>query len=209
MMKILVFIVIAIAGLSGCNNQSSSKSDLKTTSKDRNNSDGMKDEQLFQNDKERLKAEGWDEQYIQNGKLPDCYNFDAQQGIVDNFLEVVVGSGTDIAIKIMHLPTNKCVRYVFINSGSIYSIDSIPEGKYYLKIAYGKNWLSKIENGHCIGKFSLNPIYEKGEDTLDYFVQYSANGYNIPSYRLQLDVISNNITNSFSSHNISESEFNE
>ena len=83
---------------------------------------------------------------------------------MNNYLEVYVGSGTDVSIKIMNLNTDKCIRYVFINSGSSYTINNIPEGRYYLKIAYGKNWLSKVESGQCIGKFIRNPMYEKGED---------------------------------------------
>ena len=81
--------------------------------------------------------------------------------------------------------------------------------KYYLKIAYGKNWLSKVENGQCIGKFIRNPLYEKGEDIMDFTIQHSSEGYSIPSFRLELDVVSTGISNSFNSQNISESEFNQ
>ena len=120
-----------------------------------------------------------------------------------------VGGGTDVSIKIMNVNTNKCVRYVFINSRTTYTIKNIPEGKYYLKIAYGKNWISKVENGQCIGKFISNPLYEKGEDILNYNLQYTGDGYNIPSYTFSLDVISTGTSNSFNSQNISESEFNQ
>ena len=166
-------------------------------------------EQKLQQVKEGLIAEGWQEKDISNGQLPNCYNFKPKTGKVDNSLEVYVGSGTDVAIKVMNLQTDKCVRYVFINSGSTFAIRNVPEGKYYLKIAYGKNWLSKLENGKCVGKFIRNPLYEKGEDIMDFNIQYAAGGYSIPSYRLQLDVVSSEISNSFSSHNISENDFNQ
>ncbi len=90
----------------------------------------------------------------------------------------------------MNLQTNKCIRYVFINSGSNYKIRNIPEGKYYLKIAYGKEWFSKVENEHCIGKFLRNPLYEKGDDIMDFDLQKASYGYNVSSYQLKLDVIS-------------------
>ena len=111
----------------------------------------------------------------------------------------------------MNLNTNtdKCIPYVFINSGSTYAIRNIPHGSYYLKIAYGKNWLFKVENGQCIGKFTRNPMYEKGEDIMDFNIQHLADGYIIPSFKLELDVISSSISNSFNSQNISESEFNQ
>ena len=108
----------------------------------------------------------------------------------------------------MNLNTDKCVRYVFINSGSTYTIKNIPEGKYSLKIAYGKNWLSYVENGLCKGKFIQNPMYEKGKEIMDFNIQHSKNGYSIPSFKLKLDVLSTGTSNSFSSQNISESEFN-
>lgn len=98
---------------------------------------------------------------------------------------------------------------MYINSGTTYSINNIPEGKYYLKIAYGKNWISKVEDGRCVGKFLTNPLYEKGDDILDYNIQYTATGYSVPSYNLQLDVISTNMYNSFNSSNISEESFNQ
>lgn len=158
---------------------------------------------------ERLLSEGWEEKSVQNGQLPSCYNFKPKRGSVSNYLEVRVGGGTDVSIKVMEINTEKCIRYVFINSGSTYYIRNIPEGKYYLKIAYGKHWVSKSENGKCIGKFTSNQLYEKGQDILDYYLQYTDGGYSVPSFKLQLDVISNGASNSFNSQNISETEFNE
>ncbi|MFV5694673.1 hypothetical protein ACM55G_04430 [Flavobacterium sp. LB3P122] len=162
----------------------------------------------FKKEKERLIAEGWREEEIINGQLSSCYNYKPKKGNIKNRLEVIVGGGTDVSLKIMNIETEKCIRYVFINSGSTYSIDYIPEGEYYLKIAYGKNWLSKIENGQCIGKFIKNPMYEKGDDILNFNIQRDSKGRNIPSYQLSLDVVSNGVSNSFNSQNISESDFN-
>ena len=199
-----------------CNIQSESNQentpengDLNNTFNEQTPTVELTTEQKYEQEKERLISEGWQEQDIQNGQLPSCYNFNPKKGSVNNYLEVYVGSGTDVSIKIMNLNTDKCIRYVFINSGSSYTINNIPEGRYYLKIAYGKNWLSKVESGQCIGKFIRNPMYEKGEDIMDFNIQYSADGYSIPTFKLQLDVVSSEISNSFSSQNISENEFNQ
>lgn len=164
---------------------------------------------LFEIKKNELLADGWTETEIKNGQLPICYNLKPRKGTYDNYLEVEVGGGTDVAIKLMNQETEKCVRYVFINSKSTYRIKKIPEGIYYLKIAYGKNWLSKVQSGKCIGKFIRNPLYEKGVDILDFNIQPTLNGYSIPSYSLHLDVISTTATNSFNSATISEDYFNE
>lgn len=214
--KSLTLLLLTTILFTSCNNQSSSNQentpengDLNNTFIEQSPTIELTPEQKYEQEKEKLFSEGWQEEDIQNGQLPSCYNFKPKKGGVNNYLEVYVGSGTDVVIKVMNLNTDKCVRYVFINSGSIYTITNIPEGQYYLKIAYGKNWLSKVENGQCIGKFIRNPMYEKGDDIMDFNIQHSADGYSIPSFKLQLDVVSSGISNSFSSQNISESEFNQ
>ena len=202
--------------LASCNSNQSSDKEITPENGDLNKSfveqaskvESLPEEKV-RHDKEKLIAEGWQEQDIQNGQFPACYNFKPQKEDVDNYLDVYVGSGTDVAIKVMNLKTEKCFRYIFINSGSSYKIKNIPEGIYCLKLAYGKDWLSKVSNGQCIGKFIRNAMYRKGEDTLDFRNQHSKVGYSIPSFKLQLDVISNNISSTFSSQNISESEFNQ
>jgi hypothetical protein len=120
------------------------------------------------------------------------YNFVPTKSDIDNYLEVQVGGGTDVAIKVMNSENEQCIRYVFVNSGSTFRIRNITEGKFYLKIAYGKDWFSKVENGKCIGKFLRNPMYEKGKDILDFNLQHTVDGFNIPSYQLKIDVIATN-----------------
>ncbi|MGP6533732.1 hypothetical protein [Ornithobacterium rhinotracheale] len=166
-------------------------------------------QQSLESELEELKSQGWNEEALSNGVMPSCYNFKSKRSKIDNSLEITVGRGTDVVVKLMSLKNDKCIRYVYINSGTTYSINNIPEGKYYLKIAYGKNWISKVEDGRCVGKFLTNPLYEKGDDILDYNIQYTATGYSVPSYNLQLDVISTNMYNSFNSSNISEESFNQ
>ena len=183
--------------------------DLNNTFADSDTNSTSNTTQVELSETERLLSEGWEEKSIQNGQMPSCYNFKPKRGSVSNYLEVSVGGGTDVSIKVMDMNSEKCIRYVFINSGSTYNIRNIPEGRYYLKIAYGKHWVSKTENGQCVGKFTSNQLYEKGQDILDYNLQYTDGGYSVPSFKLQLDVISTGTSNSFNSQNISENEFNE
>ena len=165
-------------------------------------------EQKIQREKEKLIAEGWEQVDYNNGQLPTCYNFAPKKSNIDNYLEVEVGGGTDVVIKLMNSQNENCVRYVFINRGTTHVIRNIPEGLYYLKIAYGKDWYSKVENDQCVGRFLRNPIYEKGEDIMDFHLQYETNGYRIPSFKLSLDVIASYAMNTFNSQDISEREFN-
>ena len=211
-MKNVFFNLIIVFLLFSCKNSKNDNTpvngDLNNTFVEQQNTLQLTPEEKYLQEKEKLILEGWKDEEIQNGQLSTCYNFKPTKGKVKNHLEVTVGGGTDVSIKVMNLETENCIRYVFINSGTAYNIDNIPEGKYYLKIAYGKDWLSKIENGQCVGKFVKNPLYEKGEDILDFNIQRNSNGRSIPSYKLSLDVVSSGISNSFNSQNISENDFN-
>jgi len=210
---VVLFLIIFEVGCSNDTNESQlpnpGNGDLNETFVDPDTGIASNTTQVELSETDRLLLEGWEEKSIQNGQLPSCYNFKPKRGSVSNYLEVSVGGGTDVSIKVMDINSEKCIRYVFINSGSTYNIRNIPEGRYYLKIAYGKHWVSKSENGKCIGKFTSNQLYEKGQDVLDYYLQYTDGGYSVPSFKLQLDVISTGTSNSFNSQNISETEFNE
>ena len=131
------------------------------------------------------------------------YDFD-----VPNYLEIKVGSATDVVVKLMDYYSGLCVRYVYIQGGTRYKIENIPESKYFLKIAYGKTWMQKVEHFHCIGKFKQNPIYEKGEDILDFKVVKTYAGESYSTYELELDVYVTNPQDVYDSKNISENEFN-
>lgn len=162
----------------------------------------------FEKDSIGLINQGYTVSYINNGAEPDCFNYSPKHGNLDNKLVVEVGGGTDVAIKMMSYSTGKCIRYFFVNSNSTYTVTNIPEGRYYLKIAYGKRWMMSRENNECKGRFLRNPRYEKGADVLDYNIIYHGNSYQIPSYKLRLDVVSTDIMSSFDSKTISEGEFN-
>lgn len=167
----------------------------------------QKEERALAMKKDKMIADGWSEKKNMNGILPNCYNFNPKYSEIDNSLKISVGGGTDVAVKLMNLENDECIRYVFVNSGTTYEIKKIPEGKYYLKIAYGRDWLSRVNDGKCIGKFIRNPIYEKGLDILDFNLVQTSDSYSIPSFHLKLDVESTNV-NTFDSSHISDSEFN-
>lgn len=211
MKNILITLVVSVLFFN-CKNEKSHKSpengDLDNTFIEQHQNQQLTPEEKYQQEKEKFIADGWEEKKIKNGQLPTCYNFNPKKGNVKNHLEVIVGGGTDVSIKVMNTINDKCVRYVFINNNTTYNINNIPEGRYYLKIAYGKNWISKIIEGQCVGKFITNPLYEKGEDMMDFNIQYKKRGYSIPSYQLKLDVVSSGISNSFNSQNITEEDFN-
>jgi fermentation-respiration switch protein FrsA (DUF1100 family) len=53
---------------------------------------------------------------------------------------------------------------------------NIPEGYYYLKIAYGKDYRKGIVNNQCQIQFTKDAVYEKGTETLDFNKVKKPNG---------------------------------
>ena len=154
----------------------------------------------------------WTRRYLSTGSDPDCNNISPRYDTeMDNYLRVNAGSNTDVVIKLInmnHYGYEQCMRIVYIRAGDSYNIRNIPEGKYYLKIAYGKDWRQKIVDGKCYGKFMRRALYEKGDEVLDFNLQKTYDGYNIPSYELSLDVVATDLRNDFQTNEISEAEFN-
>ncbi len=164
---------------------------------------------------------GWEETNYISGSTPACENITPRYDRkIDNYLRVNVGSGTDVVIKLMKKDSYKdeCIRIVYIRSGDVYNIKNIPEGRYYLKIAYGKDYRKKIVDYKCYVKFMKNAMYEKGSEILDFNLVKRPDtregnriyeNWDIPSFELSLDVIESiGISQSFRSYDISEEEFN-
>jgi hypothetical protein len=163
---------------------------------------------------------GWNKNKYESGQTPNCDNIDSQFDYkIDNSLKVSVGSGSDdVVIKLMKTRSNDkdiCIRIIYIRSGEVYSFKNIPEGIYYLKIAYGKDWRQKIVDNQCYGKFMRNAIYEIGSEKLDYVIIHKSNGHiSIPYYELSLDRVSlsryeKKPKSTFATRNIGESRFNQ
>jgi len=146
---------------------------------------------------------------VTNGELSGCPGLKPRYNRgLNNKLLITVGSSASVAVKLIEVTNEKCIRYVFINKNSTYSIKNIPEGRYYLKIAYGDEWgiMDGLPNG--TGKFTKNSLFEKGEEILDYNLVKSGNEYKIPSFSLKLDVIiTEENKNSFNTNKINENDF--
>jgi hypothetical protein len=210
---LFILVVIGILFFLNSNNKSESipnydNGSLDSTFFDKEIKPELTPEQKINIRIQELEEQGWKRSEINNGLMPPCYNYTSRKSQIDNYLEVYVGGGTDVVLKLMDNSNNQCIRYVFINRNTMYRIKNIPEGEYYVKIAYGKDWYSKTEDGACIGVFLKSPLYERGEDIMDYNIISTAEGHSIPSYQLKLDVIDSNLMNAFDSEEISVEEFN-
>jgi hypothetical protein len=166
------------------------------------------------------KNAGWEQKNYQSGETPECENVSPKYDYsLNNYLKVNIGSSTDVVIKVMNVnyQENVCIRIIYVRGGDSFFIKNIPEGKYYLKIAYGKDFREKIIDNMCYVKFMKNAIYEKGTDILDFYKiakpdEVNGNSvyknWEVPSYELSLDVIATSDYNDFNAKTINESEFN-
>jgi hypothetical protein len=107
------------------------------------------------------------------------------------------------------LSGDECIRMVYVRGGESHKIKNVPEGKYYLKIAYGRDFRKKKNGDQCEVKFVKNAQYEKGTDRLDFNKIITEDYIQYPSYQLKLDVIATKFQlNNFDAYSISEKEFN-
>lgn len=164
---------------------------------------------------------GWEKKNYQSGVTPECENVTPKYDYeIDNYLRINVGSGTDVVVKLMKKGSysDECIRIVYVRSGDTYEIKNIPQGRYYLKIAYGKDYRKKIVDSVCYVKFMNNAQYEKGIEILDFNLIKKPNqrignnvyeSWDVPSFELFLDVIeTSGASKTFKASDISEEEFN-
>lgn len=152
---------------------------------------------------QKLLDAGW------NIKTPDedlteDYGIKPIYGIQDNYFDIVMGSGCNVAVKIMDLRTDKCIRYVYVAENTTTTVQEIPQGVYYLKLAYGYDWMEiKTEDGKH-GKFTRNISYERSQETFDFGAKNSRKEIN---YRLEINAVDSKLENNFLTSSINEDEF--
>ncbi len=130
---------------------------------------------------------------MSNGNISGCSRIKSKYDLsLNNKLVISVGNNANAVVKLINHETNRCIRYVFINKNSTYSIRNIPEGRYYVKIAYGDDWGVLQGKPKCLGEFTSNTLFKRGTDILDFNRIENYNGYEIPSYSLKLNVVYSN-----------------
>lgn len=163
------------------------------------------------------KYRNWEKKSANTGDNPECDNFNPTYDFsIDNELIIHVGNNSDVIVKLMNY-TGNCIRIAYIKGGDSYKIKNIPEGYYYLKIAYGKDFRKYNQKGKCIVKFMVDATYEKSSDKLDFYKIRKANtiegdyeykNWVVPSYELSLNLkFTKGSLENFHSNKISESEF--
>lgn len=153
---------------------------------------------------EYLKLQGWEFYNPDGGQFEESMGVKPIYGLQDNYFDIAVGQGFSVAIKIVSLEEHKCIRYVFVPEGQTVTVNEIPQGKYYLKLAYGNDWMIKNEGNHTLGRFSKNAFYAKSTNIFDFGMK---NSTRIVNYKLEINVVNGSAKNNFQTVVINETEF--
>ncbi len=158
----------------------------------------------------------WEDTQLKTGDEIECLNISPQYDYkLDNYLKIDVSEKTEAVVKLIKVGNNPseeiCYRIAYIQSGDTYLMKNIPAGKYYLKIAYGEEWKQQTTaDGKCIGRFVKKALYKMGDKILNYNPVRLAQGMDVPSFELSLDVSTDGSGSgsSFDTDDISEEFFN-
>ena len=160
--------------------------------------------------------EFWSKRASSNSNAPTkeiCDDFTPKHNYdLNNYFQLNAGADRDIVVKLMKKSSSKdiCIRSLYVEANEEVKMRNIPEGLYYVKVAYGNNWKLRDINNICYGKFEANAIYEKGVDLFDFSVIKTEKGHQVPSYQLALEIIVDNPdgVKKVVENQISEEEFN-
>ena len=153
---------------------------------------------------QQMEKKGWTSVSHENGELGKEFGIDNKYGLQDNYFDITIGKGFNVAIKIMDYKSGKCIRYIYVSEASTATINDIPQGKYYLKLAYGNNWMELQTDSIIMGKFTKDILYERSKDVYDFGKK---NSTSIVNYQLKINVTDNGTMNNFETVPISEKEF--
>ena len=170
-----------------------------------NNVSGV-NQQVHENSEyqEQLMRDGWTYEEFTDTELGEEYGVKPVYGILDNYFDITMGEGYNVAVKIVDAATNKCIRYAVVPENSTTTVTQIPQGKYYLKLAYGKDWMELQTDSIIIGKFTQNVFYERSREYYDFGKKNSLQEVN---YDLRINVREETGMNNFETTPISEEEF--
>lgn len=166
------------------------------------NSGGKEAHELSPQQK-NLVENGWKLSTPTGGEFDETMGIKPIYGTQDNYFDITVGDGFDVALKIVDFSTNKCIRYVYAPQNQTVTVNQIPQGKYYVKLAYGLDWMECETDSVTLGKFTSKAFFAKS-NVFDFGVKNSQEAAN---YELELNVVEGSAKNNFPTVPIDESEF--
>ncbi len=153
---------------------------------------------------EGLVGQGWRIETPEGGELGEEYGVKPVYGIQDNYFDIRMGTGFSAAVKIMNASTGKCIRYVYVPEGEMVTVGQIPQGVYFLKLAYGRDWMEMQTEDGVAGKFTRGAFYEKSAPNYDFGEK---NSREFVDYMLEINVVDGDAKHEFETVGITEEEF--
>lgn len=117
---------------------------------------------------EELISQGWNFATPNAGELNESYGVRPIYGIQDNYFDISIGQGYNLLVKIVNESTDKCIRYVYVPENKSVAISQIPQGRYYLKLAYGRDWMELVNGNSLKAKFTRDTFYERSTESYDF-----------------------------------------
>ena len=164
---------------------------------------------LEENTQHSFDTPSYSETNFNTGNAPYKEYFGVGQFDNESLSELtVLNYSSDDAVVLLCTLGDRVIRNVFIEQGSTYTLRQIPEGRYIVKIMYGKSWNKEKDNGLSFpkGGFMKNVSFSKTEedDLFDYTFERSYDGINYPTYSITLHKVQNG---NLQMDNISQSDF--
>ena len=135
----------------------------------------------------------------------------AQQELIDNGWEFYTPDNGDLPskygvrpVKVVDAETENTIRYVYVSENTKTTITEIPAGKYYLKLAFGYDWMNYDQGSIIRGKFSKSAYYQISNEIFDFGAK---NTMNARSFSLKIHTNHDPNYTNFSTSEISEEQF--
>ncbi len=147
---------------------------------------------------------GWEFYSPDNGDLPSNYGVKPIKGLLDNYFDIEMGEGGNMAVKIVDSETETTIRYVYVCENTKTTITEIPAGKYYLKLAFGYDWMNYDQGSIIRGKFTKSAYYQVSDEIFDFGAK---NTMNAKSFSLKIHTNHDPNYTSFETSEITEEQF--
>ncbi|MCK9280217.1 MAG: hypothetical protein M0P71_06330 [Melioribacteraceae bacterium] len=123
----------------------------------------------------------------------------------NNYIIFENSKAYDVIVCLVNVNSEQTIRNNYIRAGYNYKMGNIPNGVYYIKAFYGKDWNpnKKINNGSIIGGFDTAATFSKSEKFSDR-INLMDDGEQYSTYTITLYSVQNG---NMSQENISAKEF--
>lgn len=131
----------------------------------------------------------WEKLRLITGDTLACYNvIPSYDRNLRTKLTVRVLEGYDAVVKLYKKEESNdmCIRIAYIRSGESFDFLFIPEGLYYVKIAYGEDFRKGIVNNKCVTIFTKNSHYEIGTQFFDFYLVRKYDVIQTPTWTLEV-----------------------